>query len=90
MGLTNYYYDGDDIFGETNGAGSWRAAYTYGALGLVSERLNPDGQLGTPQSLWYHTNFIGSVHALTNEAWQGWQTVQTYDYDAYGIPPIAS
>jgi RHS repeat-associated protein len=83
IGTTNYYYDGDDIFGETNGAGSWRAAYTYGALGLVSERLNPDEELGTAESLWYHTNFIGSVHLLTDATGAA---VEAYDYDAYGIP----
>ena len=83
IGTTNYYYDGGDILGETNGAGQWRAAYIYGALGLVSERLNPDEQLGTAESLWYHTNFIGSVHALTDATGV---TVEAYDYDAYGIP----
>ena len=61
-------------------------AYARGTVGRVGERLNPDGQLGTAQSLWYHTDFIGSAHALTNE---GWQTVETYDYDAYGIPLTA-
>jgi len=36
--------------------------------------------------MWYHTNFIGSVHALTDV---DQTTVETYDYDAYGIPLTA-
>jgi RHS repeat-associated protein len=83
IGTTNYYYDGDDIIGETDGASHWRAAYTYGALGLVSERLNPDGYLGQAEPMWYHTNFIGSVYVLTDATGAA---VEAYDYDAYGIP----
>jgi RHS repeat-associated protein len=80
LGTRNYYYDGDDILAESNGAGSFPVSYTYGALGLVSEVTHP----GPDEwyTWWHHGSFIGSVNMVS----VGGAVQQTYEYDAYGIP----
>jgi RHS repeat-associated protein len=79
--VTNFYYDGDDIIVESDGAGHWPTRYVYGALGLVSTVTSPAPD--ECYAWWHHGDFIGTTRVLSGVA----GTVhETYDYDAYGIP----
>lgn len=81
LGTTTYYYDGDDIIVESDGAGSFPVGYTYGALGLITEFTHPSQWEW--YSFWHHGDFIGSTRVLTG---YGGQILTSYAYDAYGIP----
>jgi RHS repeat-associated protein len=49
---------------------------------LLLQDLNQDGNfMGTHERLWYHTNALGSIVALTDEKGQ---LVEGYQYDPYG------
>jgi YD repeat-containing protein len=80
-GTRNYYYDGDDIIAESDGAGHWPSRYFHGALGLVT--IVTSAAPGEYYPWWHHGDFIGTTRVLSGVA----GTVhETYDYDAYGIP----
>jgi hypothetical protein len=55
-------------------------AYTWGAAGLVSERLNPTTP-ATAKSLWYHFGPQGETRQLTNSSGL---VADTYTYTAFG------
>ncbi|MEP6756290.1 MAG: RHS repeat-associated core domain-containing protein, partial [Chthonomonadales bacterium] len=75
-------YDGDLPLGEVSGGGGstqgLRAIYTWGAAGLVSERV----QLMNI-SLWYHFGPQGETRLLTN-IYQ--EIADRYNYTSYGAP----
>jgi len=73
---TRYFLDGDNVLLELNAAGITQARYTS-ALTLDSWLILQRGS----QSYYYHTDALGSVVALTDNAQF---VVQTYRYDAYG------
>ena len=73
---TFYVFDGVTLLGEISSTNVPIAAYTWGASGLVSERL-----LGSNTSFWYHSDAQGNVRQLSNSAGS---VVDTYLYDAYG------
>ena len=78
---TFYIYDGDLLLGEVqqiNGSSNVSAAYTWGAAGLVSERL-----VQTNTSLWYAFGPQGETRQLTNASGV---LVDSYVYSAYGTP----
>ena len=74
---TFYIFDGTTLLGETQNTAGPTAAYTWGASGLVSERL----LTGTPKSLWYHFGPQGETRLLTNSSGT---SVDTYTYSSYG------
>lgn len=79
---TFYIFNGDLLLGEVqNGVAS--AAYTWGADGLVSERIG--GQQG--KSLWYHYGPQGETRQLTDVTGG---VLDTYSYSAYGVPLTTS
>jgi RHS repeat-associated protein len=80
-GSTFYIFDGSQLLGEVSSSGTVEAAYTWGAAGLVSERLVP-----SDTSLWYGFGPQGETRLLTNSSGS---VVDTYVYMAYG-QPIAS
>ena len=84
-----FIYDGDMLLGEVpslgGGVTSVSAAYTWGAAGLISERLNPG--TANARSLWYHYGPQGETRQLTNSAGA---VVDTYNYTAYGVPISAT
>lgn len=80
-GKTFYVFSGDTLIGEVNGAGQVQRAYTWGANGLVSERLVPQSR-----SLWYHFGPQGETRQLTNASGA---VADSYVYSAYG-QPVAS
>src|SRR5207244_2840989 len=83
---TFFIYDGDTVLGEVqnpnNTTSSVTAIYTWGAAGLVSERLP-----ATSQSLWYHFGPQGETRQLTNSAGA---VADTYLYSSYGVPISAT
>jgi len=80
--LVHYIYDGDRVIQEREGTNQQPSvSYLYG-LGedeiLTRRKWYSSGQ---PQDIFYHTNALGSVTAVTDSA----GTVQErYKYDAYG------
>ena len=74
-GSRYYIYAGDKLLGEISG-GAVDKVYTWGADGLVSQRL-----VGTNVSYWYHFGPQGETRHLTNSSGN---VVGTYTYDAYG------
>ena len=86
---TFYLYDGPLLIGEiTSGATPIpKAVYTWGAHGLVSERLpDANGNLANGRSLWYSFGPHGETRQLTNSAGA---VVDTYLYSAFGVPVSA-
>lgn len=78
---TFYLFDGDLLIGEVqNGAPSM--AYSWGADGLVSQRL-----LGTTKSFWFAYGPQGETRQLTNGVGA---IVDTYSYSAYGVSSAAT
>jgi RHS repeat-associated protein len=75
---TFYIFDGDTLLGEVQNTSGFptTAAYTWGANGLVSERL-----IGSSKSLWYHFGPQGETRLLTNSTGA---VADTYTYYAYG------
>lgn len=72
---TFYIFSGDTLIGEiANNTPS--AAYTWGADGLVSQRL-----ISTNQSRFYHFGPQAETRQLTDG---GGAVIATYTYDAYG------
>lgn len=75
-------YDGDTVIGEFTNTGAYTgfvsAVYTWGADGLVSERLVPQNK-----SLWYHYGPQGETRQLTDSTAT---VVDTYLYTAWGVP----
>ena len=88
---TFYVYDGDLLLGEVtttlNGTQvqtSVTAAYTWGAAGLVSEKLSPATNWpSSGTSLWYHFGPQGETRQLTNSSGN---VVDTYVYTSWGEP----
>ena len=80
---TFYIFAGGTLLGEVQGtAGNpATAAYTWGANGLISERL-----IASNQSLWYHFGPQGETRYLTNSAGN---IADSYLYTPLGAP-IAS
>jgi RHS repeat-associated protein len=81
-GTRYYVYDGDLVIGEVTASGETvvpAVVYTWGANGLVSERL----LTGTPRSLWYHFGPQGETRQLTDS---NGTVADTYLYTAYGEP----
>jgi RHS repeat-associated protein len=78
--VTHYIYDGDRMIEERDGANVLQASYVYGsgADEVLSRRHWPGG---TSTDLFYHTNALGSVVALTDSLGA---VVERYKYDAYG------
>ncbi|MBL7661753.1 RHS repeat protein [bacterium] len=74
-GSRYYIYAGDKLLGEISG-GAVDKVYTWGADGLVSQRL-----VGAGASYWYHFGPQGETRHLTNSSGN---VVGTYTYDAYG------
>lgn len=76
-----YLFDGDMLVGEVGTAGA-KVAYTWGADGMVSERIIPSNK-----SLYYHFGPQGETRQLTGSA----GTVQdSYLYTAYGVTKAAT
>ncbi|HET6387585.1 MAG TPA: RHS repeat-associated core domain-containing protein, partial [Armatimonadota bacterium] len=61
---TYYLYDGDNLIAELNGLGQVQTIYTWGAAGLISDRI---GLNGTPQSRFYEFDATGSTRALLDQ-----------------------
>lgn len=79
--LTFYIFDGGVLLGEIesiNGVSTTKAAYTWGAAGLVSERL-----VDQNKSLWYAFGPQGETRQLTDRTGA---VVDRYVYTAYGVP----
>jgi RHS repeat-associated protein len=72
-----YIFDGDTLIGEVGSSGVVSAVYTWGADGLVSERLP-----ATSRSLWYHYGAQGETRNLTESSGA---VVASYVYSAYGL-----
>ena len=74
---TYFIYSADKLVGEISGSPQFpTAAYTWGADGLISERLIQGGD-----SYWYHFGPQGETRQLTDNLGA---TVNSYAYDAYG------
>ena len=73
---TFYIFSGSTLVGEVQ-SGIPAVAYTWGASGLVSERL-----LSANRSLWYAYGPQGETRQLTNSAGA---VVDTYAYSPYGV-----
>ena len=79
---TFYIYSGTQLLGEIQaGSSAPSAVYTWGATGLISERLT-----ATNKSLWYAFGPQGETRQLTDNTGA---VVDTYAYSPYGVP-IAS
>ena len=79
---TRFIYDGDRLIQERDGVspGLLVASYVYGAgPDEVLTRRRWSG--GVASDLFYHTNALGSVSAVTSSAGA---VVERYKYDAYG------
>ncbi len=79
-GTINYFYDGQRVIEERNGANVVQATYVYGAgtddiLNMKRGGIN----------YFYHQNSLGSVVAVTNNTGN---VVERYEYEAYGKPTI--
>lgn len=72
---TFYIFSGEQLIGEITPSGP-KAAYTWGADGLVSERL-----FSPAKSLWYAFGPQGETRQLTDASGA---VVDTYTYNAYG------
>jgi RHS repeat-associated protein len=90
-GITDFYFDGWQEIEERNAADGLSQQYVYGFYlnePLVLDR-NPrkaDMTSGAgEQRLFFHTNMLGSVLALTDKAGG---IVEGYQYDAYGRPTV--
>ena len=79
---TRYVYDGDRLIQERDGAstGQLVASYVYG-LGSDEVLTRRRWQGGVASDLFYHTNALGSVAAVTSSTGA---VVERYQYDAYG------
>ena len=78
---TWYLFDGDRLVGEIGLSGSTptpKVAYTWGADGIVSERL-----IGSNKSFYFHYGPQRETRQLTNSAGT---VVDTYLYTGYGVP----
>jgi RHS repeat-associated protein len=79
--LTHYVYDGSRLIQERDGANVKMVSYVYG-LGsdevLTRRKWYPSGP---PQNIFYHTNALGSVTAVTDDTGA---VLERYKYDAYG------
>ena len=84
---TYYIFDGQTLIGEFEGTGATAAintTYTWGADGLVSERIAPPGGGFTSAgSLWYCYGPQGETKQLTNNVGT---ILSTYTYTSYGVP----
>lgn len=76
---TRFVYDGSRLIEERDEANAVVASYVYGAGDEVVTRRRRTG--GVSSDLFYHTNSLGSVVAVT--ASDG-SVVERYRYDAYG------
>jgi RHS repeat-associated protein len=75
-----FVYDGDRILEERDAGGSLVATYLNGpGIDEVLSRRRWSG--GQPADLFYHTNAVGSVTAVTSASGQ---VVERYRYDAFG------
>jgi len=64
-GVSTYYlYDGSLPIAELNGSGQVITIYTWGAEGLISDRVN---MTGTPQSRFYEFDAAGNTRALLDQ-----------------------
>jgi RHS repeat-associated protein len=77
---TRYVYDGNRLIQERDGTGQVVASYVYG-MGSDEVLTRRRWQGGVPSDLFYHTNALGSVSAVTSNAGA---VVERYKYDAYG------
>ncbi|MFA4842824.1 MAG: RHS repeat-associated core domain-containing protein [Candidatus Omnitrophota bacterium] len=77
-----FIYDGDQIIAEYDSSGTLIAKYVYGSG--IDEPIKME-KGGT--SYYYHYDGLGSVTNLTDSSGA---TVETYSYDAFGKPSIAS
>ena len=79
---TRYVYDGDRLIQERDGdsTGQLVASYVYG-LGSDEVLTRRRWQGGVGSDLFYHTNALGSVAAVTSS---NGAVVERYQYDAYG------
>ena len=75
---TYYFYDGDLLIAELNSAGQIQTAYTWGAQGLISDRVN---MTGAAQSRYYFFDATGSARNLVDD---GGNTVGGASYTAWG------
>ncbi|MDA1015349.1 MAG: DUF6531 domain-containing protein [Planctomycetota bacterium] len=86
-GTTEFIYDGARAIEERNGDQTLRNQYVYGnridEVVVLDRNLDADDSaVGlNDQRLFYHSNPLGSVIALTNASGN---VVEGYDYDAYG------
>ncbi|HEV8336362.1 MAG TPA: RHS repeat-associated core domain-containing protein [Candidatus Polarisedimenticolia bacterium] len=78
--VTRFVYDGDRIIEERDGGGSLVAAYLNGpGIDEVLSRRRWSGAQSA--DLFYHTNAVGSVTAVTSSSGQ---IVERYRYDSFG------
>jgi RHS repeat-associated protein len=96
--LTRYIYDTYDVIAEYDGSDALEARYILGRgidQPLVMDRrdiadLDGDENRTEFQRLYYHTNHLGTVAALTwwDEAAEQEKPVEDYSYDAYGFVSV--
>jgi RHS repeat-associated protein len=75
-GVTNYFYDFEDVLMELDGLGEQKVRYTHGAN--IDE---PICMVSDSSMYYYHFDGLGSVISLTDS---GENVVATYEYDAFG------
>ncbi|TMQ61251.1 MAG: RHS repeat-associated core domain-containing protein [Candidatus Eisenbacteria bacterium] len=77
---TRFVYDGDRLIEERDETNTLVASYVYG-LGSDEVLTRRRWSGGVASDLFYHTNALGSVMAVTSTAGA---VVERYKYDAYG------
>ena len=75
-----YYYAGQHVVEERNADDVIQAEYIYGQN--IDEVLH---MIRDGEGYFYHTDILGSVHALTNSKGK---VEETYTYDAFGSPTV--
>ena len=77
---THYVYDGSRLIEERDGENNLVASYAYGwgEDEILSRRRM---SAGVSSDIFYHTNALGSIAAVTDNAGQ---VLERYRYDAYG------
>ena len=81
FGTTQFLYDGDELIGEYNGAGTLLRRYVHGP-GVDEPVMWAEGSLLTDLR-FYHPDHQGSIVATANAAGARFET---YTYDEYGVP----
>jgi RHS repeat-associated protein len=77
---TRFFFDGDQEIEEQSAVGATQATYVYGVF--VDEPL---AMARGATSVWYHTDDLFSVTALTDGTGA---LVETYEFDDFGQPTI--